>query len=242
MDCDCPPPLDSAPVARLYINGRRTRRPISAMKHLTRTDIQLIETVQAHLKQLATVAVFNADEPTLRMVTGTLRALLVEEMLQRAWRTSGLGGPITFKTYCIVSTQGDDVVAYCGGGDLIPNIPISWGHNAHVAERTLNLKDFCRQTRIQIGTATASTIDIVKYVANALGGSHFDPDGKTARKFDLLRRIESGEIGQLFLQANNRNALHHELLSIAQSVTRSPQVHQLSIWSAPSGTGNQNLR
>lgn len=98
------------------------------------------------------------------------------------------------------------------------------------------MKDFCRQTRILIGREAASTTDIIKYVANALGGTHFDPAGKTARKYDLLRRVEAGEVGQLFLQVNNRNPRYHEVLSIAQAVTCSPQIKELFEWSAPNLT------
>jgi hypothetical protein len=206
------------------------------MKALTRHDVDLIRIVQAHVRNLVSLSVHNADEPTVRIATGALRALLSEEMLQRAWSASGLRGPMTFKTYFIASITGGDVVAYCGGGDILPNVPFSVCRGTNLEERTLNLKDFCRQTRIQIGTETASTTDVIKYVVNALGAAHFAPDGKTARKYNLLRRVEAGEIGQLFLEVNNRNPLHHEILSIAQALIRSPQVEELLEWSAPGST------
>jgi hypothetical protein len=178
----------------------------------------------------------KADEPTVRIATATLRALLSEEMLQRAWLASGLRGPMTFRTYCITNAA-SDAVAYCGGGDVIPNVPFSVCHNAELQERVLNLKDFGRQARILVGREKASTTDIIKFVANALGAAHFDPTGKTARKYDLLRRIEAGELGQLFVsQINDRNLLYHEVLSIAQAVTRSPQIKELLDWSVPNPT------
>jgi hypothetical protein len=202
------------------------------MRAFNRHDVDLIKTVQAHLKNLASLSGHEADEPTVRIATATLRALLSEEMLQRAWLASGLRGPMTFKTYCITNA-GNDAVAYCGGGDIIPNVPLSICHNAQLEERVLNFKDFCRQPRILVGKEKASTSDIIKYVANALGAAHFDPTGKAARKYDLLRRIEAGESGQLFVsQINDRNLLYHEVLSIAQAVVRSPQIKELSDWSA----------
>jgi hypothetical protein len=209
------------------------------MKAVTRHDVELIETVQAHLKNLASLSTHNADAPTIRIATAALRALVSEEMLQRAWGASGLRGPVTFKTYFIAATCGDDVIAYCGGGDILPGIPFSVSRSATLEERVLNLKDFSRQTRIKIGAETASTTDIIKYVANALGGTHYDPGGKAAHKYDLLRRIEANEVGQLFLEVNNRNPLYHEILSIAQAVILSPQVKELMEWSAPkSGKGS----
>jgi hypothetical protein len=131
------------------------------MKVLTRHDIELIETVQAHLKNLASLSAHNANQATVRVATGALRALISEEMLQRAWGTFRLRGPVTFRTYAITSTCGDDVIAYCGGGDILPGVPFSVGRNATLEERILNLKNFHRQTRIQIGTETASTNDII---------------------------------------------------------------------------------
>lgn len=193
-------------------------------------------TVQAHLKTLGSLSAYNADEPTVRVAAGTLRALIVEEMLQRAWKATGLRGPITLTCYCVDSTEGEDVIAYCGGGDILPGVPCSVTRNASLVQRTLHLRDFSRQTRIQVGVVTASTADIIKYAANALGGAHFDPDGKTARKHDLLRPIEAGEIGQMFVQVNKRNALYHEILSIAQAVVYSPQVKELVEWSPPLST------
>jgi len=203
------------------------------MKLFNRHDLDLVKTVQAHIRNLSSLSGYGADEPTARIATATLRALLSEEMLQRAWLAAGLRGPITFKTY-FIARAGDDAVAYCGGGDVIPNVPFSVCRNAELEERVLNLRDFCRQPRILIGAEKASSFDIIKYVSNALGGTHFDPAGKAARKYDFLRRIEAGEIGQLFIShIGDRNLLYHEVLSIAQAVTRSPQIEELLGWSAP---------
>jgi hypothetical protein len=202
------------------------------MKPFSRHDQDLIRTVQAHVKNLASLSGHEAEEPALRIASGTLRALLSEEILQRAWQASGLRGPLTFRTY-FIARAGDDAIAYCGGGDIIPNVPFSACHNADLEERVLNFKDFCRQPRIIVGKEKASTTEIIKYVANALGATHYDPTGKTARKYDLLRRIEAGEIGQLFIsKINDRNPLHHEVLSIAQAVTHSPQVGELLQWTS----------
>jgi hypothetical protein len=206
------------------------------MRHLTQTETSLIETVNAHLKQLSAVSAFNVDAPTLRVASVSLRSLLVEDMLARGWRTSGLGGPVTFKTWCIVATQGSDVLAFCGGGDVLPGIPFSACLNAKLAERTLDLNTLRRQPRIQIGAVKVSTIALIQYVANTLGGTHFDPEGKSPRSrrnpaFALLRQLDAG--GGLPFQVNGRDLLHHEILSVAQAVIRSPEVVQLSAWPVP---------
>jgi hypothetical protein len=170
------------------------------MRGFSRHDVDLIKTVQAHIRNLVSLSGHDADEPTVRVATGALRALISEEMLQHAWSASGLRGPMTFKTY-FIGRSAADAVAYCGGGDILPNIPFSVCRNAELEERVLNLEDFCRQTRILIGREAASTTDIIKYMANALGGSHFDPAGKTARRYDLLRRVEAGRLGRSFFKS-----------------------------------------
>ena len=135
---------------------------------------------------------------------------------------------MTFKTWCITSTQGDGVIAYCGGGDVIPGIPISVCRNATLAELPLDLVAFRQRPRIQIGKVKVSTVQLIQYVANTLGGIHFDPEGKSPKSrkpvLDLLRRVETGEFPSFVSQVNRRNLLHHEILSVAQVVIRSPEV------------------
>jgi hypothetical protein len=203
------------------------------MQKLTQSDISLIKVVIGHLNQLSALSVYDADEASVRVASASLRFLLVEDGLARAWRASGLGGPMTFATRCITSTQGDGVVAYCGGGDMLPGIPFAASRGAEFAELTLNLRYFSRRARIQVGSVEISTVELVKYVANTLGGAHFDPNsGKPV--FDLLRRLEAGEFGGPPLLVNDRNLLHHEMLSVAQVLIRSPEVARLVAWSAPS--------
>jgi hypothetical protein len=110
-------------------------------------------------------------------------------------------------------------------------------HNATLAERSVDLATFCRKPRIQIGAVKVSTVQLIQYVANTLGGSYFDPEGKSPKSrkpvFDLLRHVEAGEFPSFISQVNGRNLVHHELLSVGQVVIRSPEVAQLSAWREP---------
>ena len=204
------------------------------MEQQSQFDSELIATVNAHLRQVESVAFHNADEPTMRAATGSLRFLLADGNLARAWRASGIGGPMIFRAWCIASTGPGEVVAFCGGGDLLPGIPFSACRGATLKEKSLDLVAFCRETRIQVRHVKVSTVEIIQYVANALGGSHYDPSGKTAKrpKAETLRRVEAGEIEGPPLRVNDRSLLHHEILSIAQAVVHSPQVARLRRWPA----------
>jgi len=110
--------------------------------------------------------------------------------------------------------------------------------NAVLAERTLDLGAFRQRPRVQIGTVKVSTVELIQYVANTLGGAHFDPEGKSLRSrkpvFDLLRRLDAGAFNGLDLKVNGRNLLHHEILSVIETVLRSPEVLRLRKWRASS--------
>jgi len=202
------------------------------MKQNSVEDARLIEIVNAHLTQIEAATRHDVGEATLRAMSGSLRLLLPDQNLGRAWRASDIGGPMTFKAYCIESTGAGEIVALCGGGDLLPNIPFSACRGAKLKEKTLDLKAYCQSTRIQVGNVEISTVELIQYAANAMGGSHFDPSGKASKKpkAAILRKLETGEIQGVPLLVNQRNLLHHEILSIAQTVIRSPQVAALRAW------------
>ena len=106
------------------------------------------------------------------------------------------------------------MVAYCGGGELLPGIPFSAAHGAETAELTLDLDAFRKRARIQVGDVKISTVQLVKYVANTLGGSHFDP-GKSiklnhkSRSSTCSADLRAGEIPFFISHVNGRNLLHH---------------------------------
>jgi hypothetical protein len=202
------------------------------MKQSSVDDRQLIATVNAHLKQVQIAIRHDVDEATLRVATGSLRFLLPDQNLARAWRASNIGGPMVFKASCIDSVGEGDVVALCGGGDILPGIPFSACRGATLKEKTLDLKAYCHSTRIQVGRVEISTNELVQYVANTMGGVHLDPSGRASKRpnAEILRKLETGEIEGPRLLVNERNLLHHEILSIAQTVIRSPQVVSLRAW------------
>jgi hypothetical protein len=202
----------------------------------SQVDAAMIGTVNAHVSQLATLSSFDADESKIRVASSSLRYLLVEGMLARGWKTSGLGGPVTVRAWCVDSMQGDGAVAFCGGGDLLPGIPFSACFNATLAERSLDLGAFCQKARIQVGTVKISTIELVQYVSNTLGGTHFDPTGRSPKSrkpaFDLMRKLDTGALAGITMVLNGRNLIHHEVLSVAQVLIKSPEVRRLMSWRA----------
>jgi len=198
-------------------------------------DIELIATVGAHLDQIVVATRHDATEAAMRVITGSLRFLLADGNLAAAWHASKIGGPMIFRAWCIDACDKGKVVAFCGGGDVIPGIPTSACFGARLKEKSLGLGDYCRSTRVQVDDVKISTVELIEYMANARGGAHFDPEGRTAKrvKGEILRRLDSGEIVAVPMRINDRNLLHHEILSICQVVVRSPQCGTLRKWRAP---------
>lgn len=202
------------------------------MKKSSTLDVERIATVGAHLELIERAARHDATEASMRVVTGSLRLLLNDGNLAAAWQASGLKGPMTFRAWCIDTLDKGKVVAFCGGGDIIPGIPTSACFGARLKEKSLGLGEFCRSTRIQVDDVKISTVEVIEYMANARGGAHFDPEGRAAKKAkgELLRRLDNGEIEAVPMRINDRNLLHHEVLSICQVVVRSPQSALLRTW------------
>lgn len=195
-------------------------------------NAELIATVNAHLDQIERSVSYQSDEATLRAITGSLRTLLVEDGLLHAWRTSGIGGPMTFIAWKIVPIGDGPVVALSGGGDVIPNVPFSACRGAKVEKTQFDLKAFCHMPRVQVDAVKITTVELVRYIANSMGGIHFSSAGKINKKekSEILSKIASGEIQSVPLRVGDRNLLHHEILSIAQSLIRSPEVMRLRAW------------
>jgi hypothetical protein len=190
-------------------------------------DRRLLSTTVAHLDILAGIGRHDASEAAVRASSGSLRALLVERMLSQAWNAAKLGGPITIPTWRFTTRPGPGVVGYCGGAEILPGVPVSIGFNATLEQATLNLHDFCKQSRIIAGLTTISTVELVQYVSNTMGGAHWDPGSRRKSVSEELRRLDSGEDSPIPMLVNGRNLLHHEVLSLVQAVLGSPEIARL---------------
>ena len=201
-------------------------------RRLDAADIDVIKLVQAHLRALWHANNPWVDEHSLRAASAPLRFLLVEGNLVRAWKALRLGGPIEIEAYCFASVPGPDSVGFCGGADILPGIPVSMGHGTDVQleVKRLNIDAFLNGPCIWAKGIRINRRELVQYIANTKGGTHYDPEGRSPRsqgiKFSLLRDLENGLFG-LGVRFNGRNLVHHELSSILQALLRSREIHSL---------------
>ena len=165
-------------------------------KKPTPDDIDLIKTAQAHLRSLWSINFPKADEYSIRAASASLRFLLVDGHLARAWRALGIGEPIQIEGYCFSSNPGPDAVGFCGGADILPGIPFStgWGEDIRLEIRTLNITAYLNGFCISVKGVRIARLELVRYIANTKGGAHYDPEGNSSKSrrgaFPLLRELE----------------------------------------------------
>ena len=134
------------------------------------TDTDIIKTAQANLRVLEQANSPWIDEYSLRVASAPLRLLLVDEILVRAWKASRIRGPIQMEAYCFESLPGPDAVGFCGGGDILPGIPMSigWG-NVRLRVKKLNICDFLKEPCICAKGLRITRHELVQYIANTKG-------------------------------------------------------------------------
>jgi hypothetical protein len=88
-----------------------------------------------------------------------------------------------------------------------------------VAQQDVPLKKYLNQIACIISGAPVNRDELVQFVANKLGGAHYD-DGRQKPREQSMAVMEQYSIG-------NRPALIHEMLSCGQSLAASPSTAEL---------------
>jgi hypothetical protein len=134
------------------------------------------------------------------------------------WKASRIGGPIEVEAFCFEVPPDNDAIAFCGGADILPGIPVSlsWGQ-VKLATKRLNIDAFLRQPCAWLRGTRISRHDLIKYVANTKGRTYYDPTRKSEpqnEKFNLLLGVEHHGFAGIGIAFNGLNLVHHEIASI----------------------------
>jgi len=97
------------------------------MKAFTPAEADLLKTVGAHLSVLHKAQHAYVDDYALRAASTSLRILLIDGNLARAWEASGISGRIETRPWCFCAAPSQDAIAFCGGADILPGKPLSFG-------------------------------------------------------------------------------------------------------------------
>lgn len=202
----------------------------------------LRDSVIADLRWLLDTDLTQEDESVLREMSARLRRLLIEGTLQRYRKqVVGVRGEVRVELPPSSGT-GAGVVFHQAGGGTRQGMQIGgvqvWDRAltpeeiraqfdafkaSEAAPRTLPLSRWLSETCIEAGGARISRHDVIKYVANKLGGVHLDERRSEAKEpgFIALDRIRDA------FRVADLDAVYHELASIGQQLAACPDVAEM---------------
>jgi hypothetical protein len=179
----------------------------------------------------------NPKNAAIRRGSVTLRLLLADGVLQRAWKESGFERQPTIvapRLEPVIEKQGAAIRFASAGGATDQGVTIAGVLSATAPlppddfspeGYPFKLNEFIESASIVIHGEILKRREIVKYFAHIEGGAHLRLSPRVRNDEEaLVRAIEkwNGEI-----QLVQRDALYFELLSIGQAVGRSEDVQRL---------------
>lgn len=205
----------------------------------------IVKTVREDLEYLITEWTQDIDEKSLRISSGILRRLLLEDALGRAWRLAGFEKEPSIKAFglgCLLSSEGPSTISFAqAGGAKVRGCQIS-SITQRKRPRSFNklkgppyipapvqysLNQFIESVCMVIEGQIVRRREVIKYVANKLGGVHID----TVRGNPKSEKKHKAE--KVFLLLDNvfksretlkKNAVFYELLSIGQDLINSNDI------------------
>jgi len=163
----------------------------------------------------------------------------------RAWRLAGVGGKPTVlaprvefflnhpqrgRIQLLVAGGGEYAGAFCALALMnAGNTPLQLAQATNPMEHPFHFREFCRSASIVLDHIVVRRAEVVSYVANKLGGAHFDAkrSGKLANKFKALDQQADRLAVSAVPAVKQKNAVFFELLSIGQLVARSEATSSL---------------
>lgn len=209
---------------------------------------ELVRTVIADLAYLRAQTSDWADDDALRRASPVIRRLIVEKDLQRAWREAGLDSEPRIRIPTLDSLREEipleEIRFASAGGAIYRGIQVSeavlpiggqskWRVNFQNSVKDIKLNHFINATAVIINGKCVSRRTVVKYVANKLGGVHFDDSrglGKDAESYELLDTANRYKVRFELdgVETSDKSMVYFELLSAAQAVARSIDIQLLT--------------
>jgi hypothetical protein len=186
----------------------------------------------------------SVEDDMLRRDTAVLRRLLVDGVFQQAWKAAGLPrephircmsvDPVAFRVpprQLVYASAGGGIYqgVQLGGALIIGDMAkeeVDALRTVGRIELELGLRKFMDNPCIlAVGQAVSRRV-LIKYVANKLGGVHFDPSRKQTREELLFSLLDW--VAQSF-EMIGKTGVYFELLSIGQAVARADAVERFLI-------------
>lgn len=207
---------------------------------MTSDNIYFIQTVAEDLTFLINDWDETIDEPSLRRSSNVLRMLLVEDYFSKAWRMLDFEKQPRVYAPDLEKTLGDiyhDKITFAQAGGAKSNdieiqsilqtdyamSPEEIKERAKRGPMALRskfyLSNFRESTCIIFNGREINRRELVKYIANKLGGAHID----TERNLDKEVEQKFSELDKIIQQIHtaDKSAIYFELLSIGQAIANS---------------------
>ena len=210
---------------------------------MTKEEVYLIRTVINSLRYLRGEWHQNVELETVIRNSNVLRLLLVDGNLERAWRLCGYTFPIRVRAITlsdILNTyERSRILTAFAGGAL--HHGARWALGIVLISDTdakkqpqssqkppklieLSLQDYVQTPCMIIRELDINRLELIKYVANKLGGTHIDFTRKSNKpleqKFLYLDSLHNYE-------QVDKNIIPYELLSIGQELVNSRHIQRL---------------
>jgi hypothetical protein len=209
-------------------------------------DPNLLKTVNEDLGFLFTKWNQDIDDVSLRLTSTVLRRLLIDRILGKAAGVFKMQIEIMAPIFSGLEHFGNlkEIEFYqCGGaaykGMSVQSVMMvnrvfdqqeitkmhQTGKEKGGKSSPIKLSDFLKQPSFIIKGTLINREDVIKYVANKLGGAHYDNERKNdddlERKYVLMDNVRNG------VRVADKNAIYYELLSIGRIFINSRDVHKL---------------
>ncbi len=203
---------------------------------------ELVHTVASDLRYLREQWDEQVDDDSLRRSSTVLRRLLVDNELQRAWKAAGFSKeptiaasalslpPIPLDRIRVASAGGarykgmvlSGLLTTVAGGMTEAEIAADRAAGPPKEEQ-FGLRRFIKSPCMVAEGLEVPRRILIKYVANKLGGSHFDSRRGTDPEDKIFGRLDS--IGKT-IEMVGKNPIYFELLSIGQALAHARDIKE----------------
>lgn len=207
---------------------------------MKKKDEYLIKTVVEQLRSLRDEWNQQVELTSVIRNSNVLRMLLVEGNLEKAWWLCGYTFPLLVKAFTLSkllnAIRKDKILAAFTGGALYRGARFALGlltltedregktkeGKPHMEELTLD--NYLKSPCMIIQGTDINRVELIKYVANKLGGTHIDFQRKVNKpleqKFMVLDSLHNYE-------QVDKNIIPYQLLSIGQELVASRRIQRL---------------
>ena len=211
------------------------------------SDDSIAKTVAEDLKYLRFEWNQDVDEVSVRVLSPILRRLLVQGDLQKAWKILGFAKSPRIDTYTLaknILANKSKAIEFASAGGALQDGIRSVGFTAIDTEHPKYSKELSNTTPPQIESLWLDAFlksaclvvqghsvprrALIQYVANKLGGDHFDTkrdESASGQLFQLLDYAHS-KYG-IVLGIHRKSVIYYELLSIGQALAHSEDINRL---------------